>query len=120
MICLLCSSMQAHQYLLTMRRWRNLLANLRAVNQVAEDIENVIQIMADNKLSLNVSKRDFIIVSTRSKMRDLEETLCITVQSKSFCIAPFVKYLRCFTDENFDWGYHIDHGFKKFLQVYQF
>ena len=47
-------------------------------NQLAEDIENVIQWMTDNKLSLNVLKTE-IIVGTRSKMRDLEETLCITV-----------------------------------------
>ena len=33
--------------------------------------------MTDNKLSLNVLKTDFIIVGTRSKMRDLEKTLCI-------------------------------------------
>ena len=44
-------------------------------NQLAEDIENVIQWMADSKLSLNVLKTDFIIVEPRSKMRDLEETL---------------------------------------------
>ena len=50
-------------------------------NQVAGDIENVIQWMADDKLSLNVLKKDFIIVGTRSKMRDLEETFCITVQN---------------------------------------
>ena len=49
--------------------------------------------MADNKLSLNVSKTDFIIMGIRSKMRDLEETLCIMVQSESFYRAPFVKYL---------------------------
>ena len=31
-------------------------------NQLAEDIENVIQWMANNKLSLNVLKTDFIII----------------------------------------------------------
>ena len=49
--------------------------------QLAEDIENVIQWMADNKLSLNVLRTDFIIVGTRSKMREVEETSCITVQN---------------------------------------
>ena len=62
-------------------------------NQLAEDIENVIQWMADNKLSLNVLKTDFIIVGPRSKMRDLEETLCITIQNESIYRAPFVKSL---------------------------
>ena len=51
--------------------------------------------MADNKLSLNVPKTDFIIVDTRSN-RDLEETLCITVQSESIYRALFVKYLGFF------------------------
>ena len=73
-------------------------------NQLAEDIENVIQWMADNKLSLNVLKTDFIIVEPRSKMRDLEETLCITVQNESIYRAPFVKSLGFFIDENLDWG----------------
>ena len=36
-------------------------------NQLAEDTENVIQWMADNKLSLNVLKTDFIIVGPLSK-----------------------------------------------------
>ena len=62
-------------------------------NQLAEDIENVIQWMADNKLSLNVLKTDFIIVGPQSKMRDLEETLCITIQNESIYRAPFVKSL---------------------------
>ena len=45
-------------------------------NQLAEDIENVIQWMADNNLLLNVLKTDFIIVGTRSEMGDLG-TLCV-------------------------------------------
>ena len=81
-------------------------------NQLAEDIENVIQWMADNKLSLNVLKTDFIIVGPRSQMRDLEETLCITIQNKSIYRAPFVKSLKFFIDENLDWGYHVSHVLK--------
>ena len=82
-------------------------------NQLAEDIENVIQWMADNKLSLNVLKTDFIIVGPRSKMRDLEETLCITIQNESIYRAPFVKSLGFFIDENLDWGDHVSHVLKK-------
>ena len=70
-------------------------------NQLAEDIENVIQWMADNKLSLNVLKTDFI---TRSRIRDLEKTLCITVQNESIYRAPFVKSLWFFIDENLHYG----------------
>ena len=82
-------------------------------NQLAEDIENVIQWMADNKLSLNVLKTDFIIVGPRSKMRDLEETLCITIQNENIYRAPFVKSLGFFIDENLDGGDHVSHVFKK-------
>ena len=60
------------------------------LNQL-EDVENVIQWMADNKLSLNVLKTNFIIVGTRSTMGALEETSCITVQNESIYRAPFVK-----------------------------
>ena len=82
-------------------------------NQLAEDIENVIQWMVDNKLSLNVLKTDFIIVGPRSKMRDLEETLCIMIQNESIYRAPFVKSLGFFIDENLDWGDHVSHVLKK-------
>ena len=82
-------------------------------NQIAEDIENVIQWMADNRLSLNVLKTDSIIVGPRSKMRDLEETLCITIQNESIYRAPFVKSLGIFIDENLDWGDHVSHVLKK-------
>ena len=82
-------------------------------NQLAEDIENVIQWIADNKLSLNVLKTDFIIVGPRSKMRDLEETLCITIQNETIYTAPFVKSLGFFIDENLDWRNHVSHVLKK-------
>ena len=82
-------------------------------NQLAENIENIIQWMADNKLSLNVLKTDFIIVGLRSKMRDLEETLFITIQNESIYRALFVKSLGFFIDENRDWGDHVSHVLKK-------
>ena len=69
--------------------------------------------MADDKLSLNVLKTDFIIVGTRSKMRDLEETLCITVQNESIYRAPFLKSLGLFIDENLDWENHVSDVLKK-------
>ena len=78
-------------------------------NQLSEDIENVIQWMVDNKLSLNVLEKDFIIVGPRSKMRDLEETSCITIQNESIYRAPFVKSLGLFIDENLNWEDHVSH-----------
>ena len=89
-------------------------------NQLAEDIENVIQWMADNKLSLNILKADFIIVVTQSKMTDLEETLCIMVQNESIYRAPFVKSLGFFIEENLNWEIILAMFSRKFLQVYQF
>ena len=89
-------------------------------NQLVEDIENVIQWMTDNKLSLNVLKTDFIIVGTRSKVRDLEKTLCITVQNESTYRAPFVKFLG-FLQMKILIGEIMPAMFsRKFLQVYQF
>ena len=85
---------------------------LELQNQLAEDIENVTKWMAD-KLALNVLKTDVIIVSTQSKMRDLEETLCITVQNESIYRAPFVKSLGLSIDENLDWEDHVSHVLKK-------
>ena len=51
--------------------------------------------------------------NNRSKMRDLEETLCITVQNESIYRAPFVKSLGFFMDENLDWVDHVSHVLKK-------
>ena len=50
---------------------------------------------------------------TRSKIRDLEETLRITVQNESIYRAPFVKSLGLFIDKNLDWGDHASHVLKK-------
>ena len=82
-------------------------------NQLSEDIENVIQWMADNKLSLNVLKADFIIVGTRSKIRHLEKTLCITVQNECIYRAALVKSSGFFMDENLDWEDNVSHVLKK-------
>ena len=49
-------------------------------------------------------------------MRDLEETLCITIQNESIYrvpFVPFVKSLGFFIDENLDWGDHVSHLLKK-------
>ena len=46
-------------------------------------------------------------------MRDLEETLCITIQNESIYRAPFVKSVGFFMDENLDWGDHVSHVLKK-------
>ena len=46
-------------------------------------------------------------------MRDLEETLCITIQNENIRRAPFVKSLGIFIDENLDWGDHVSHVLKK-------
>ena len=82
-------------------------------NQPKEDIENVIQSMADNKLSLNVLKTNFIIVGSQSKMRVLEETLCITVRNECIHGGPLTKSLGFFIDENLNWGDHVSHVLKK-------
>ena len=67
---------------------------LELQNQLAEDIEGVIQWMANNKLSLNIFKTDLNIVGTPSEIRDLEETLCITVQNECIYRKPLLCYNR--------------------------
>ena len=108
MTCLLCSSMQPHQYSLMIRKWLHPLSKSQSYKINLQKI-------------LSTSFSGWRITSchrldnrgTSIKNERFGRTLCITIQNESIYRAPFVKPLGLFMDEILDWGDHVSHILKK-------
>ena len=68
--------------------------------QLSGDIELVLRWMADDKLTLNTLKTDFVVIASAAKMKGVQETFHVTVQDQWIYRAPFVKSLRFYVYEN--------------------
>ena len=66
--------------------------------------------MWDNKLTLNILKTEFILISSIPKRR---ETCCIQIQDESIYRSAYTKSLEFYIDQHLDWEDDINHVFKK-------
>ena len=67
----------------------------------------------DNKLTLNTLKTEFILISSKPKLREIEETCCIHIQGESTYQSPYTKSLGFYIDQHLDWEDHINHVIRK-------
>ena len=83
-------------------------------NLIEEDIESPVVIwLANNKLTLNVLKSEFLIIGSKAMLSRLEDDLYISVEGDSICWSPYHKSLGFVIDESIDWEDHINVVFKK-------
>ena len=78
-----------------------------------EDISAIQRWMHENKLTLNALKTEFILIASKPRLKEIEETCCIEVQGETIYRAPYVKSLGFYIDQNLDWDVHVDHVIKK-------
>ena len=78
-----------------------------------EDISAIQRWMHENKLTLNALKTEFILIASKPRLKEIEETCCIEVQGETIYQAPYVKSLGFYIDQNLDWDVHVDHVIKK-------
>ena len=69
--------------------------------------------MHENKLTLNALKMEFILIASKPRFKEIEETCCIEVQGETIYRAPYLKSLGFYIDQNLDWDVHVDHVIKK-------
>ena len=64
-------------------------------------------------------KTEFILIASKPRLKEIEETCCIEVQGETIYRAPYVKSLRFYIDQNLDWDVHVDHVIKRLVQDLQ-
>ena len=84
-----------------------------------EDISAIQRWMHENKLTLNALKTEFILIASKPRLKEIEETYCIEVQGETIYRAPYVKSLGFYIDQNLDWDVHVDHVIKRPVQDLQ-
>ena len=82
-------------------------------NLIEEDIWSLVTWLANNKLTLNVLKIEFLVIGSKARLSRLEDDLYISVEGESIYRSPYHKSLGFVIDESINWEDHIDAVFKK-------
>ena len=73
--------------------------------------------MTSDKLTLNTSKIEFLVIASGAKVKQLvKETLCVHVQGEPIYSSPYAKSLQFYVDQKLDWEDLVTHIVKK-LQI---
>ena len=65
------------------------------------------------KLTLNLLKTEFMIIGSKPKLNDIDETISITIVGEEIYKYPYVKLLGFIIDQNLDWQDHVQAVIKK-------
>lgn len=81
--------------------------------QINKELESLDKWLIVNKLSLNVSKTEFMLVTTRQKRAFINEALSININGKPISQVKSAKTLGLHIEETLSWSKHIEHIYKK-------
>jgi hypothetical protein len=80
------------------------------INLINEELIKLTDWLRANKLSLDISKSKYMLISTSNK---LKVNLDIKIGNISLKQSEFVKYLGIYIDQNLTWKSHINYISKK-------
>ena len=84
--------------------------NVSDVKTILEnDLKAVSKWLACNKLKLNITKCEFLLVGTRNRIQKIDKDLTVSVNGELLKRVNSTKYLGIVMDEFLDWGAHIRH-----------
>ena len=72
------------------------------------DLESVNNWLVSNKLTLNATKTEFMLIGSRQRLNTLPRPLHLTIGGVPVNQVSTAKFLSVYTDENLSWGSHID------------
>ena len=82
-------------------------------NLIEEDIQSLVSWLANNTLTLNVLKTEFLIVGSKARLSRLEDDLYISAEGESIYRSPYHKSLGFVIDESIDWEDHITQFYRR-------
>ena len=89
-------------------------ADLNSIqSNLNHDLSNLNQWHTSNKLTLNATKTEFMLIGSRQTLSTLPDTLELSINNESINRVSSVKSLGVFIDENLTWQTHIDKLSKK-------
>ena len=80
---------------------------------LSHDLDNLNKWLISNKLTLNTSKTEFMLIGSRQKLSTLSNPLELSINNVPIEHVSSVKSLGIFIDENLRWQTHIDKLSKK-------
>ena len=78
-----------------------------------EDLQNISRWLIANKLTLNMTKTEFMLIGSRQNLSTLTATPILTINGTPINQVATSKSLGILTDSNLTWGNHIDKLAKK-------
>ena len=89
-------------------------ANVHDIDQnLNQDLKSVSEWLAANKLTLNTSKTEFMLIGSRQRIRTFHSSPTLTINETPIKRVDCVKSLGLNIDENLSWNKHIDKISKK-------
>ncbi len=84
-------------------------ADIRDIDQsLNQDLENVSEWLAANKLTLNTSKTEFMLIGSRQRIRTFNSSPSLVINETPINRVNHVKSLGLNIDENLSWNKHIE------------
>ena len=80
---------------------------------------SLVEWMRVNKLTINLSKTEFIIIGSKPKLSGIVETTSISTADKEIYRSPYVNSPGFIIDHSIDWECHIQAVIKKFFLGFQ-
>ena len=82
-------------------------------SSLSRDLEKLNKWLVSNKLTLNTSKTEFLLIGCRQRLNTLSDTLKLSIDNVPMEQVSSVKSLGLYIDENLTWHFHIDKRCKK-------
>ena len=93
----------------------DICSNEASLNQ---DLSNINRWLIANKLTLNMTKTEFMLIGSRQKLNSLSAIPALEINGTQFNRVNFTKSLGVLIDENLTWSNHINAITKKNLIWY--
>ena len=82
-------------------------------SSLSHDLEKLSKWLVSNRLTLNATKTEFMLISSRQRLTTLSDTLELSIDNVLSEQVPSVKSLGIYIDDNLTWHSHIDKLCKK-------
>ena len=82
-------------------------------SSLSRDLKKLSKWLVCNRLTLNATKTEFMVIGSRQRLSSLSDTLELSIDNVPVEQVSSVKSLGIYIDENLTWHFHIDKLFKK-------
>ena len=82
-------------------------------SSLSHDLEKLSKWLVCNRLTLNATKTEFMVIGSRQRLSTLSDTLELSIDNVPIEQVSSVKSLGIYIDENLTWHFHIDKLCKK-------